>query len=68
MQHDTTKVTVHLPGQLLRKALKATGQGTTETIRQGLTLVAGASAYDSLRRRLGKTRIRIDVAKLRDDT
>ncbi len=61
------KVTVHLPRALLLKAQESTGQGITETIRQGLELVAARQAYASLRSLRGKVTLALDVTALRDD-
>ena len=36
------KITVHVPEELLDRAREQTGQGITETVRQGLRLVAAA--------------------------
>lgn len=61
------KITVHVPVELLEKAQRETGEGVTETIRQGLKLVAARSAYDQLRSLRGKVRLAIDVDALRKD-
>ena len=61
------KITVHVPQDLLEKAQKETGEGVTETVRQGLSLVAASRAYDHLRRLRGTVRLKIDVAELRRD-
>lgn len=61
------KITVQIPGELLRKAQKATGLGITPTIRQGLQLVAAGRAYDRLRRLRGKVRFSLDLRALRED-
>ena len=61
------KITVHVPEELLSKAQKETGEGVTETVRQGLTLVAASRAYDRLRRLRGAVRLKIDVGELRRD-
>ena len=61
------KITVHVPDELLRKAQQETGEGVTETVRQGLSLVAASRAYDRLRRLRGAVRLRIDVKELRKD-
>ena len=63
----TQKITVHVPSDLLSKARKSTGRGITETVRQGLRLVAAADAYRSLRALRGKVPISIDLEKLRED-
>lgn len=61
------KVTVHLPDDLLEQAQAQTGEGITETIRQGLKLIAAARANRRLRAFRGKVTLGIDVTKLRDD-
>lgn len=61
------KITVHVPEELLEKAQKETGEGVTETVRQGLSLVAASRAYDRLRGMRGAVRLKIDVRELRRD-
>lgn len=61
------KVTVELPRELLRKAQKATGDGTTATIRKGLELVAASRAYEEIRRLRGRVAFSVDWKKLRED-
>lgn len=61
------KITVHVPVDLLEKAQKETGEGVTETVRQGLSLVAASRAYDRLRRLRGSVRLKIDLDDLRTD-
>lgn len=61
------KITVHVPGDLLKKAQRETGEGVTETVRQGLSLVAASSAYERLRRMRGTVRLAIDLDDLRTD-
>jgi hypothetical protein len=63
----TRKITVVLPEKLLAAAEKASGTGTTQTIRRGLELVAAARAYESLRKLRGKVRLSIDLDSLRED-
>ena len=60
------KVTVVLPEKLLAEAERATGTGTTSTIRRGLELVAASHAYGSLRRLRGKVKFSIDLAASRE--
>jgi hypothetical protein len=45
----TQKITVHVDQALLQRARKRTGKGVSDTIRQGLTLVAAGAAYQKLR-------------------
>jgi hypothetical protein len=61
------KITAHVPASLLKRAQAATGKGITETVRQGLDLLAAAEAADGLRRLRGKVRLPIDLAELRRD-
>ena len=61
------KVTILLPEKLLAEAERATGVGTTATIRRGLELVAAARAYKSLRELKGKVRFSVDLDSLRED-
>jgi hypothetical protein len=61
------KVTVHIDGELLRRAKERTGKGVTATIRQGLELVAASAVYDRLRALRGQVTFSIDLEKLRAD-
>lgn len=61
------KVTVHLPGDLLDRAQKATGQGITETVRQGLRLVAAGETFRAVAKLRGTVKFSVDLAGLRDD-
>jgi hypothetical protein len=60
------KITVHVPEELMRKALESSGKGLTATVRQGLELVAAGGAYRQLRRLRGKVRFSIDLRALRE--
>lgn len=61
------KITLHVPEDLLKRAQKSTGQGITETVRQGLRLVAARDAYRKLRDLRGKVKVDVDVETLRED-
>lgn len=61
------KVTLNLPADLLTKALESSGAGVTETVRQGLELVAASKAYEKLVKMKGKVRFDLDVKELRRD-
>jgi Arc/MetJ-type ribon-helix-helix transcriptional regulator len=67
MAPATKKVTVHLPERLLRKAQQSTGKGVTDTIRDGLRLVAAGDAYRKLQRLRGTVKFSADLGKLRED-
>ena len=67
MTPATKKITVHLPEALLRKALQSTGKGVTETIRDGLRLVAAGDAYRKLQQLRGKVKFSVELRRLRED-
>ena len=62
------KITVQLPAGLLERARRASGGGTTETVRTGLQLVAASQAYANLRQLRGKVRFETTVDELKSDT
>ena len=61
------KITVHIPEDLLEAAQKTTGQGITETVRQGLRLVAAAETFRQLSKLRGTVKFSVDLRRLRDD-
>lgn len=61
------KITVNVPKHLLLRAQESTGKGVTETIRQGLQLVAARRAYRKLRQLKGRVKFSIDLKSLRAD-
>lgn len=61
------KITVHVPHALLRRARDVSGSGITETVRQGLHLVAARDAYGKLRALRGRVRFDLDLKRLRED-
>lgn len=61
------KITVLLPEELLMRATKASGSGVTQTLRQGLELVAAKEVYDSLLKMKGKFDLGIQLDQLRED-
>ena len=61
------KITIEVPEDLLERAVSASGEGVTATVRRGLELVAAGRAYDALRKLRGKVRLGIDLASLRED-
>jgi hypothetical protein len=63
----TRKITVEVPEDLIERALQASGEGVTATIRRGLELVAAGRAYEDLRALRGKVRISLDLERLRED-
>jgi hypothetical protein len=61
------KITVHVPDDLLERAQASTGQGVTETVRQGLRLVAAGEAYRRIANLRGKVKFTLDLKRLRED-
>ncbi len=61
------KLTVEVPNDLLERAIAASGQGITPTIRRGLELVAASGAYARLRGLKGKVKFSIKLSELRED-
>jgi hypothetical protein len=67
MMAVTRKITVRVSEVLLKRAQQETGEGVSETVRQGLRLVAASRAYDQLRRRRGSIRLAVNLDQLRED-
>ena len=65
---EVKRVTVNLPRHLLRDATEVTGEGTTETIVQGLRLLARRRAYTKALTLKGKLDLRIDMDASRERT
>jgi hypothetical protein len=63
----TRKITVEVPEDLIERALRASGEGVTATIRRGLELVAAGRAYEDLKALRGKVRLSLDLERLRED-
>lgn len=63
------KITVMLPEDLLDRAMKASGEGITPTLRKGLELVAAKNVYKELLKLKGKYRdgLAIDLDASRKD-
>jgi hypothetical protein len=61
------KITVHVPESLLQSAQKCSGQGITETVRQGLRLVAAGETYRRLAGLRGAVKFSLDLKRLRED-
>ena len=61
------KITVEVPNELLEKAQRASGTGVTQTVREGLQLVAASATYARLRGHRGKVRFTRTVAELKAD-
>ena len=61
------KITVHVPEDLLDRAQKSSGQGVTETVRQGLRLVAAGDTFRRVAKLRGRVKFSVDLARLRED-
>ena len=61
------KITVEIDGDILERAQKATGEGVTSTVREGLELVVTSRSLQKLRSLRGKVRFTIDLRDLRED-
>ena len=61
------KVTVHLPGDLLDRAQRASGQGITETVRQGLRLVAAGETFRQVSMLRGRVKFSVAARQMRED-
>ena len=60
-------ITVEIPADLLEKAQRASGGSITQTVREGLQLVAAFETYARLRQLRGKVRFARTLAKLKAD-
>lgn len=61
------KITVQVPEDLLGKAQKSSGQGITETVRQGLRLVAAGETFRQVAQLRGTVKFSLDLKRLRED-
>lgn len=61
------KITVEVPRDLLDKAQRASGTGITQTVREGLQLVAASQTYTRLRQLRGEVRFSRTLAALKAD-
>ena len=61
------KITVHVSADLLRRAQRSTGAGVTETVRQGLRIVAATAAFEGIRDLRGRVSFSVPLARLRED-
>ena len=61
------KITVMIPEDLLDAAQRTSGQGITETVRQGLRLVAAGETFRRVSKLRGSVRFSVDLKRLRQD-
>ena len=62
----TRRVTANLPSELLKNAQRVTGEGITETIVRGLTLVQRSAAAQKASRLKGRLKLDIDLEASRE--
>ena len=67
MRQETQKITAILPKKLLQNAMKASGLGITETIKDALERTARQEAYKGLLEMRGKFKFDLDLNELRKD-
>lgn len=67
MSRTAKKITVEIPEELLEKAMAKTKKGLTETVRQGLALLAESSTYKNLKNLKGKAEFQLTWQELKED-
>ena len=67
IKNKIQKITINLPAELLKSAMKQTGEGITETVREGLKIIAAREAYAGVRSYEGKYNFSLNLKKLRED-
>ena len=65
MASKSKKITAHIPEDILRTAQSETGAGITETLIQGLKILAAKSSYQKLRDLRGKVDLKINYKELK---
>jgi len=66
MNKKTRRTTANLPADLLKEAMHATGQGITETLIEGLTLVRRSRAALLAEQLRGKVQFDFNVKESRE--
>lgn len=61
------KITINLPSSLVGKAIKNTGLGITETLKQGLELINASAFYEEALSKKGKIKFSLSTKALRQD-
>lgn len=62
----TKRVTANLPRNLLDDAIHVTGCGITETLVEGLRVLARRRAYEKAMRLKGRLKLRVDIDTARE--
>jgi hypothetical protein len=63
----TTKITVEVPTDVLKRAQKVSGIGVTGTVRQALEHLAKQAWYDQIRALRGKVHFTESLESIRED-
>lgn len=63
----TTKITVEVPTDLLKRAQKVTGAGVTETVRQGLEKIVKSEHFKQMLLLRGKVKFTESLESIRED-
>ena len=63
----TRKITVEVPAEMLEKAQRATKAGITETVREGLKILAASEAYERALKLRGSYKFSITLDQMKDD-
>ena len=64
---ETQKITAHIPVKLLKSAQEVTHKGVTETVREGLAMLARSKGTEKFLSGYGKIKnLSIDLKALRD--
>lgn len=64
--NETRRVTANLPADLLDEACRATGQGITQTLVTGLSLVRRTAAAPKAARLRGRLKLDVDLEASRE--
>lgn len=67
LMEGTRKITVEVPERLLDMAQSETGEGVTETVRQGLKKLASARAQKDLLALRGKVKFSLTWQEMKED-
>jgi len=64
---EMRKITVEVPQDILEDAQAFTGEGVTETVREGLKKLASIKAQQELRKLRGTFKFTVSLDELRED-
>lgn len=64
--NNIKKITINLPGQLLKEAQQVTGKNMTETIISGLEILKRSQAYNLAMKLKGRLNLKVDLDTSRE--